>query len=216
MPVGETPILELLLKSLKLQGFNEAILAVGYKAELIKTYFGDGSKFGIKITYFDENQPLSTAGPVRAICDDLGFDDDVLLMNGDIITTLEFKKFVESHNKNKADLTVATTTKSMQSKYGVVQTEGNTIVKIHEKPTFTFQVSSGIYILSKNTVDLIPQSSFGMDELINKAITSGKKVEHYPVKEYWMAVDLISDMEEANKELTDGKLKDWITKLKTV
>lgn len=214
LPVGETPILELLLQSLKLQGFNDVILAVGYKAELIKMYFGDGSKYGMKINYFDEKLPLNTAGPVRAICDEFKFDDDVLLMNGDIVTTLEFGRFVETHKRNKADLTVATTIKSMQNKYGVVQTEGNKIVKIREKPAFTFEVSSGIYVMSKNMIELIPRDSFGMDALINKAISAGKKVEHYPIKDYWMAVDLLSDMEEANKELRDGKLKEWIKTLK--
>lgn len=213
IPVGETPILELLLKSLKLQGFNEVILAVGYKSEMIKTYFGDGAKLGMKIKYFDEKEPLGTAGPVRAIRDEHKFDDDILLMNGDIITTLEFNKLVESHKNTNADLTVVTTTKSLQSKYGVIQTEGNTIKKIHEKPSFTFEVSSGIYVLNKNVFDLITPGSFGMDQLINKASASEKKVHTYPIKEYWMAVDLLSDMEDANKDLTEGRLKEWIQEI---
>jgi NDP-sugar pyrophosphorylase family protein len=119
LPVGEKPILELIIESLREHGIREIILSVGYRAELIETYFGDGSGFRVEISYIREREPLGTAGALRLVGERVS--DDFLMLNGDLLTRLDFRQMVAAHREQGADLTIGTRTHSVQIPYGVVE-----------------------------------------------------------------------------------------------
>ena len=130
LPVGKTPILEIILSKLKSQRLTEIFIAVGYKAELIKTYFGDGSKFGVNIKYIEEEEPLGTAGPLSLLKKKFNIKESVLVMNGDILTKLDFNKMIEFHNENDADITVGIKKHEQKTPFGVINLDGNKIKDI--------------------------------------------------------------------------------------
>lgn len=201
LPVGKTPILEIILSKLKSQGFTDIVVAVGYKAELIKTYFGDGSKFGVDIKYIEEEEPLGTAGSLGILKEKFNIKETVLLMNGDILTKLDFNKIVEFHNNNGADITVGIKKHEQKTPFGVITLDGNKIKDIKEKPTFTYDVSAGIYVLNPSVLDSVPKGFFNMPNLIKDAISNEKKVLGYKINEYWMAVEHMDNYEEAMEEM---------------
>ncbi|MHC4560944.1 MAG: nucleotidyltransferase family protein [Planctomycetota bacterium] len=206
LPVDETPILEIILSKLKAQGFTDIVLCVGYKSDLIKTYFGDGSRFGVDIKYVEEDQPMGTAGPLGIVNMKFKIDEPIILMNGDILTKFDFKKMINFHNKNKADITVAIKKHQQKSPFGVIDLEGDNIIGIKEKPTISFNVSAGIYVISPSALDLIPNEEFcTMPDMIKSAIDKGKKIVGYRIKEYWIAVEHMDNYKEALKEIEKWK-----------
>jgi len=201
LPVGETPILEIILSKLKSQGLTDIIMAVGYKSELIKTYFGDGSKFGVDIKYLEEDKPLGTAGPLRLAKDRFEINEPVLLMNGDILTRLDFNKMIDFHLNNKSDITVGIKLHEYRSPYGVIELDGDNIKEIREKPSFKFDISTGIYVLNPQALDFVPKDSFyDMPSLIKDAMAKGMKVVGYRIDEYWIAVEHMDNYKEAIEE----------------
>ncbi|HAV42550.1 TPA: hypothetical protein DCX15_00835 [bacterium] len=202
LPVGETPILELMIKRLSSLGFKEITLMTGYRSELIEAYFGDGTKLGVKLKYVKEERVLGTAGPLRLL-EDLG-QEPVLVMNGDILTKLDFKRMIDFHLQNGADLTIGTRIFQERLLYGVIEGKEERVTKIDERPILELEVSAGIYLLDPALVQLIPSNTlFGMPELINRAIEEGKRVYKYPIKEYWLAIEKIDDLNGAMKEIRD-------------
>src|SRR5262249_10642102 len=141
MPVGEMPVLEILLRRLSAAGFGRVNLAVGHLAELIEAYFGDGRRFGLELVYWREDQPLGTAGPLAAIEPS---SDAVLVMNGDLLTTLEFRPLVEGHVASGAAVTLAVRSREVPIEFGVVHVEGDRVVGFEEKPVLTHDVSMGL------------------------------------------------------------------------
>lgn len=206
LPVGEKPILEVILSKLKDQGFTDIILAVGYKSELIKSYFQDGKKFGVNIKYFEEKEKLGTAGPLRQIKDEFNISEPILVMNGDILTQLDFNKIIGFHKENNADFTVGTRQHVSKSPFGVIKIEGNRILDIKEKPEIKLNVSAGIYVMSPSLIDLIPKNSFyQIPELILDALKQGKNILSYDIKEYWLAIEYLKHFDEAQKEEANWK-----------
>lgn len=201
LPVGEKPILEVILSKLKAHGLTDIILAVGYKSELIKTYFQDGKKFGVNIKYFEEKEKLGTAGPLRQIKEEFGISEPILIMNGDILTQLDFNKMIEFHKKNKADFTIGTREHVSKSPFGVIHLEGNKVKDIREKPETTLNVSAGIYVINPSLIDLIPKNSFyTIPELILSALKQEKNVLSYSIREYWLAIEHLKHFDEAYQE----------------
>jgi len=199
LPVGEKPILEIILSKLKQQGFSDIILSVGYKSELIKTYFQDGSKFGVKIEYFDEEKRLGTAGSLRLIKDKFHINEPFVVMNGDIITKLDFKKMIDYHLDKKSDLTVGIKNHKSQTPFGVIQLEEDVIKDIKEKPVLEFNISAGIYIISPELVDSIPYNEpFDMPMLIKSGIGQNKNVLGYNIKEYWLGLEKLKSFDQAS------------------
>lgn len=199
LPVGEKPILEIILSKLKQQGFKDIILSVGYKSELIKTYFQDGSKFGVKIDYFDEEKRLGTAGSLRLIKDKFHLSGPFIVMNGDIITKLDFKKMIEYHLDKKSDLTVGIKDHKSQTPFGVIQLEDDVIKDIKEKPVLEFNISAGIYIVDSELVDTIPYNEhFDMPTLIKSGIEQNKKILGYKIKEYWLSLERLKSFDQAS------------------
>lgn len=203
LPIGEKPILELIIRRLHSFKLNDIILAVGYGAELIKAYFGNGSKFDVRIKYIHEKKMLGTAAPLKMI-DNL--KEPFLVMNGDILTKLNFLDMLEYHKKHNAIMTIAAKTYTDQLPFGTLSTDGNIVKDIKEKPTYEYLVSTGIYILNPLAISYIPEDTFfTMPDLVKTLIKKGKKVITYRFEEYWLAIERLEQLEEAATSI-----KDWI------
>jgi len=197
IPVGERPILEVLIENLKAHGVVDIYLAVGYKAELIQLYFQDGQRFGVNIHYSQEEKRLGTAGPLRLIRERFKLSEPVLVMNSDIITKLNFEDFYQSHLTEDAAITVGIREYEYIVPYGVVKTEEMQISSIEERPKLSFNISCGIYVVNPKIVDLVPQDQFfDMPDLIRVATRSGYKTFAYQIREQWVAIESLGDLTE--------------------
>lgn len=202
LPIGEKPILEEIIDRLKAQGLVEYVIAVGYRAELIETYFRDGSHLGIHIDYVRETQPLGTAGPLGLVRDAtaLAPGEPLLVMNGDILTDLDMPAFIESHRRSGDEVTVVTREFVLQHPYGVIQVEDGRITGIVEKPSVTDTVSAGIYAIQPSALDVIPADEFfDIPDLINRLLAAGRSVGAYAFDGEWLAIDRIEQLEDATR-----------------
>jgi len=197
IPVGERPILEVLIENLKAHGVTDIYLAVGYRAELIQLYFQDGQRFGINIHYSHEGKRLGTAGPLRLIRERFRLSQPVLVMNSDIITKLNFEDFYQSHLTEDAVLTVGIREHEYVVPYGVVEMDERRVCSIKERPTLSFYISCGIYVVSPTILDLVPDDQFfDMPDLIRVALRSGYKTQAYKIREQWVAIESLGDLTE--------------------
>lgn len=196
MPIGDMPILEVLLRQMKHSGIDEVVLTVGHLAQLIQTFFQDGSRFGLHICYSFEDHPLGTAGPLSLVD---GLDDTFLVMNGDVLTTLNFCDLVEYHRSHEALATIAAYDRQVQIDFGVIQSNhGHEIVGYIEKPTYDFYVSMGVYVFEPRVLSYIPYDKYlDLPNLVLKMVGAGEKVLSFPFKGYWMDLGRISDYEQA-------------------
>jgi NDP-sugar pyrophosphorylase family protein len=205
LPIGEIPILEIILWQLRHYGFSEVILACGYLAELIQAYLINNKiSKKIKITYHREAQPLGTSGALATID---GLDDTFLVMNGDILTTIDYSKLIEFHRMKKAVLTVATTQKKVQIALGVPRIDNNNrILGYEEKPVKTYQTSTGIYIYEPHALDFIePNSYLDFPDLVLKLIESGEDVVACPTTDFWLDMGNKDDYEKAVTEFEQNR-----------
>ena len=203
LPVGEKSILELIIRRLFSLGINDITLAIGYGAELIKAYFGDGKKFNIKINYVQENKSLGTAGPLKMV---KNLKEPFLVMNGDIITKINFLDLFNYHKKNNAVMTIAVKKYTNQLPFGTISLTKNNIIDIEEKPTTTHLISTGIYILDPIVIKYIPVDTFfTIPDLIKELVKAKLNVVKYEFDEYWLAIEQVDQLEEAN-----NNIKDWI------
>jgi len=205
LPIGDRPMLQVIIGQLLQSGIQNAYITTHYLSEKIVDYFGDGSRFGINLQYINENQPLGTAGA-------LGFIDDIvdplLVINGDILTNLDFRKLLLYHNRNKADMTIGVRQYDMQVPYGVVECTNGTVVKVHEKPIYNYLVNSGIYLLEPDILCYIPKGRrFDMTDLIDVLIKHGKRVVSFPIMEYWLDIGQSTDYFIAQEEVKNGRWK---------
>jgi NDP-sugar pyrophosphorylase family protein len=185
MPLGDKPILEIVIRQLKAHGFDEAIITIGHLAELIMTFFGDGSKVGVKIDYSREDKPLGTAGGFGLIKQAL--KETFLMMNGDVLTTLDFSDLVNYHKRNGAIATIALKKKDVKSDFGVVEIDdGNSIVGYTEKPKIDYLVSMGVYVFEPRVLDYIkPNEYLDFPDIIKKLIPNGEIVQGCVYDGYW-------------------------------
>jgi len=197
VPIGNHPILEIILKQLQHFGFYKIELAVGHMASIIEAYFQDGEKYGLNIRYHFEDKPLGTAGPLVLIPN---LADNFLVMNSDDLTDLDYRDFFNYHLDNKAAITIAMYTKKQQISLGVLEVDKqNQLTNYIEKPTFNFQVSMGIYAFRKQALEYIPRSSyFDFPDLIKIMLQNGEKVACYQHDGYWLDIGRPEDYEEAN------------------
>lgn len=196
LPIGETPILEILLRQMKRGGVDEVILTVGHLAELLQVFFQDGERLGLQISYSFEDQPLGTAGPLSLVPD---LDDTFLVTNGDVLTTLDFQDLVSTHRASGAAATIAMHTRREKIDLGVIQTDGSCqIVGYIEKPTYEFQVSMGIYVFEPRVIQYIPHNRYlDFPDLVLKLIENGELVMGYPYDGYWQDLGRPDDYERA-------------------
>jgi len=207
VPIGDIPILEVVLRQLKYHGVTEVIIAVNHLAELIMAFFGDGEKLGLKIRYSIENKPLGTAAPIAQI-DDL--DDNFLVMNGDVLTTLNFKNLFDTHLKKENDITISTYKKEIKIDLGVVKIDNSKFIDYIEKPTYFFDISMGIYAMKKECLKMIPEyQKYDIPEFILKLQKEKKKIYCYGEDCYWLDIGRYDDYEIANNIFSE-KRKDFL------
>ncbi len=199
MPIGEWPVLEVILRQLKRAGFDRIIVTTGYLSHLLEAYFGDGSRWGVEITYSHEDSPLGTAGPL-ALLDDL--DENLLVMNGDLLTDLDYGAFWDAHCASDALATIAVCEKNVPISLGVLETDGaNQVRKYIEKPTYSFQVSMGVYAYRREIIAEIPQGEyFDFPNLIQKLIGQNQSVAAHPFSGIWFDIGRAEDYEEAQEQ----------------
>lgn len=196
MPVGDVPILEIVIRQLKHAGFKEITMAVGHLAELLMAYFGDGSKFGIPIRYSREDHPLGTAGPLSLV---QGLDQAFLVMNGDLLTTLDYRAMWKYHKQNASMATLATFQRDVKIDLGVVETDDQHLVQRYvEKPTYHYTVSTGIYVFEPTVLQFIPHSTrMDLPDLVLKLLASDLRVAAYPFDGYWLDIGRRDDYERS-------------------
>jgi len=195
-PVGDAPIVEVLIKQLAKSGVEEIIMAVGYQAELIKMILGDGSQFNIRIRYSEEKKPLGTAAPLKKI---RRLDRNFLVLNGDLLTDLPFKDFARAHLRNDSLATVAIFERTVRVDFGIVVTFQEKIEEYLEKPVQKHLVSMGVYAFNKAILDYIPDGRFDFPDLVDDLIQSGRNPSVYRFKGRWLDIGRPDDWEKADK-----------------
>ncbi|OAS90752.1 alcohol dehydrogenase [Achromobacter xylosoxidans] len=203
LPVGGKPILESILESFAEQGFRKFFLSVNYLAESIREYFGDGSKWGVQIEYLHEDKRLGTAGALSLLSNRP--NAPILVMNGDLLTRVRFDNMLKFHNEHSSLATMAVREYDFQIPYGVVRTDGIHISSIEEKPVQRYFVNAGIYALSPEVFEHIPNNTyFDMPTLFERILASGNTTSAYPVREYWLDIGRLEEFERAQREWGNG------------
>lgn len=204
MPIGNMPILEVVVRQLGRAGFDEITMAVGYLAELLIAYFGDGKKFGANITYSREEMPLGTAGPLSLI---KNLNEPFIVMNGDLLTTIDFNDLWNHHNRNDSIATLATFKRDVKIDLGVIETDQNMFITGYiEKPTYHYTVSTGVYVFSPKVLEFLPiEKKIDLPELILELLNSGNKVSAYPFEGYWLDIGRPDDYERAIEEFEQNQ-----------
>ena len=202
LPVDGKPILERLVCKLQAAGIQHVSISTHYLAESIIEHFHDGKDFGVHIEYVGEDQPMGTAGALaKAAVGDL----PLLVVNGDILTSIDFRAMLEFHREHSADMTIAVQQYEMRIPYGVVTTEGIDAVRIVEKPTVRNFVNAGIYLIQPSVCKMVPSDrTFDMPELITSLIGAGKRVICFPIREYWLDIGRIEHYERASLDAASG------------
>jgi len=199
MPIGEYPILEVIVRQLAYFGFSHITMAVNHQADIIKAFFANGDKWGIKIDYSLENQPLGTMGPLRLIQD---LPDNFLLMNGDVLTDLDFRKFYNFHVEQRSIFTISAYQREVRSEFGVLELdETGRLTGFQEKPIIGYDVSMGIYMVSKGVLPYIPEDrQYGFDHLMLDLIRDNRPAVVKKFDGYWLDIGRADDYSQAIDE----------------
>jgi NDP-mannose synthase len=208
VPIGDYPILEIIIRQLSHFGFDKITILTGHLAELIEAYFGNGERWGVNIEYVREHVPLNTAGGLRLV---ENCDDHFLVMNGDILTTLNYRNLFEMHIQKGVEATIACTIRESKIDFGVIEAnEYGILMDYIEKPVQTYLVSMGIYVFSKSSISFIGKGeSIGMPDLFLRIKRSGANVYCYKSDCYWLDIGRYDDYEKAQLEY-ETNLKGFI------
>jgi len=199
LEVGERPILETIINAVSQYGFYKFILSVNFMSHVIEQHFGDGSKWGVEIQYVREQGSLGTAGSLGLL--DHVPEKPFFVMNGDVLTRLNFQSLLDYHNEHSVRATVAVRKYENKVPFGVVEHDGSYLVNMKEKPVYNHYVNAGIYILEPSCLNLIPKNkSYDMTDLIEGLIADDHKVAMFPVHEYWRDVGLADELKLAHQE----------------
>lgn len=186
-------------------GFEKIIMTVNHQADIIMAYFGDGKRWGIKIEYSLENKPLGTMGPLKLLHD---LPDHFLVMNGDILSDLDYTDFMQKHIASQHIFSVSSYRRILKSDYGVLEADKNVLVGFKEKPEIPFSVSMGIYGVSREAIEYIPgEQYFGFDMLMSQFLKEKIKVNIFEHAGYWMDIGRPDDYEHAVNDIESGKFK---------
>lgn len=199
VPIGDLPILEVIIRQLARAGFRRITLSTGHLAELIEAFFGDGSRWGVDIRYVREDIPLNTAGALKLLGD---CDEDFLVMNGDLLTTLDYAHLYSGHVASSSIATVATKMRENRVDFGVLEfDQQGTLTNYIEKPVYKFSVSMGVYVLSRKCLDFIePNEALGMPDLLLRIKDAGHRVSCVDSDCYWLDIGRADDYELAQRE----------------
>jgi NDP-sugar pyrophosphorylase family protein len=198
LPVGDRAILDVVVHQLRRADFDELTIAVGHLAHLIAAVFGDGSGHDVRIDYHEERTPRGTAGPLATIA---GLDETFLMLNGDVLTTLDFRSLVDAHQAAGNALTIATHRREVYVDYGVLHAENGRVVGYEEKPTLAYVVSMGVYALEPSVRELVPADRpFDLPDLVQALLAAGEPVGSFPYDGYWLDIGRHDDYEQAIAE----------------
>lgn len=192
MPVGNLPIAEILVRQLSYYGVTRVTFAVGYLHQLIEAYFGDGSQWGVRVDYLRESSPLGTAGPLSQLTD---FSEPLIVLNGDILTDLDFGRLYQSHLDSNNELTIASFDREAAIDFGVLGTnQDGTLFEYIEKPSYAYRVSMGVYVMSPSLLDLIPSHKrFDFPDLVKQLISRQRAVGTYHFDGIWLDIGRTED-----------------------
>jgi NDP-sugar pyrophosphorylase family protein len=206
VPVDDMPILEIVLRQLKQDGFENVTMAVGHLSELLQAYFQDGSRFGIEIEYSKEQQPLGTVGPLKEM---EHLPETFLVMNGDILTSLSYRKLMDYHLQSGAELTIACHRCTTNVDLGVIEFDGQLLVTgYREKPKLTYDVSMGIYVFNRSVLECVPDGEkFDFPQLVDALIRSQRRVKVYLSDDDWLDIGRESDYARATEEFQKRRSK---------
>ncbi|MAL91682.1 nucleotidyltransferase family protein [Stutzerimonas frequens] len=207
LKVGDKPILELILENFINAGFHRFFISTHYMPEMIREHFGDGSQWGVSIRYVHEEEPLGTGGALGLLPHN-EIDQPLFMMNGDLLTTLNFQNLLEFHQDHSGVATMCVREYEHCVPYGVIQSEGHRICSMVEKPVHRFFINAGIYLLSPDLVKSVaPGVRIDMPTLLEREIANGNDVNMFPVHEYWLDIGRMEDFKRAQSEI-NGILKD--------
>lgn len=199
IPVGGKPVLESIIERLAEQGFRRIFLSVNYQAEKVEAHFGDGSEFGVEISYLEENQRLGTAGALTLLPEMPS--EPFLVMNADLVTAINFRRLLDFHLDQAADATMGVREYRFQVPYGVIEMSGNRITEINEKPTQSYFVNGGIYALSPSVLKYVPKGQmYDMPMLFDQLIKDKGLPAAFPIHEYWIDIGQFEDLHQAQRE----------------
>lgn len=202
--VGGKPILEDIVARLSELGFRKIFISVNYHAEVIENHFGDGSRFGVSIQYLREKNKLGTAGAL-AMLPQSGLSEHLLVMNGDLMTRVNFGLLFEFHRQHRSVMTIAASQYNVQIPYGVLKLAGHYVLGIEEKPRQDFLCSAGIYVIDSSLLRLVPRDTmYNMTDLLADASREGLPISAFPIHEYWVDVGQIKDLDRAREDATKG------------
>jgi NDP-sugar pyrophosphorylase family protein len=203
MPIDGMPILEVIIRQLAHFRIKKIVFSVNQQSEpLLSAYFGNGGRYGVDIRYSREEKPLGTAGPLSILAN---LPETFLVMNGDILTTLNYQKLIQYHCQHKGVVTIAMTQKNVQLELGVMEfNHAHRVTQYIEKPVFSYSVSMGIYVFEKKVLEWVPSQKYlDFPELIQKLIKQNVKVVCYPSNEFWLDIGRHEDYEEAQKRFQE-------------
>jgi dTDP-glucose pyrophosphorylase len=204
LPVGDRPLLERTIEQLRRSGIEDVLLTTHYLPESIVEHFGDGHAFGVRLNYSNEEEPLGTAGGLRLLDQP---DGPFLVINGDILTGVSYQQMIRFHEKQGALMTVGVRTHEVQIPFGVVECEDVRVMGLKEKPSLTFFVNAGIYLLEPAACDYIPAGRrFDMTDLIQALLDNGQMVASFPIIEYWRDVGRHEDYRQAQEDTRDARI----------
>jgi dTDP-glucose pyrophosphorylase/CBS domain-containing protein len=204
LPVGDRPLLEHIVEQLQTSGISRVALTTHYKSEVISEHFGDGRDFGVDIEYFAEDEPLGTAGGLSLVPDT---DEPLLVMNGDILTRVNFRALLDFHREHEAAMTVCVRQEELKLPYGLVEADGEAVTGIDEKPTITHFINAGIYLIDPVARPYVPRgTAFEMPDLVARLIEHGLPVVRFPLREYWVDIGLTETYEQAGRDHAEGRV----------
>ena len=204
LPVGDRPLLELIIQQLRRSGIHDVHLTTHYLPESIMNHFGDGENFGVSLNYCREDNPLGTAGGLKQMKRPSG---PFLVINGDILTGVPFREMLTYHRRHHAVMTVGVRKYDVQVPFGVVECEDVQITSIQEKPSLNFFINAGTYLLEPSAWDYIPEGQrFDMTDLIRTLLGAGQSVTSFPITEYWIDVGRHEDYQKAQDDVLKGMI----------
>lgn len=199
LPIGEKAVLEIQIEHLKKYGVTEVFLATNYKSDYIENFFGDGSRYGVKLIISKEDQPLGTAGPVKLL--EPYLDEPFIVMNGDILSNVDFSEILKFAETQDSLLTLSIKKIIMPYAFGNIFFDGDLVTGIEEKPDIVTHALAGIYVMKPGIFEHIPKDqAYGMDQLIMKLLTENQPVSKYEIKDYWLDIGRVDDYELAQED----------------
>lgn len=200
LPVGDRPVMEHVLEQLQRVGISRVSITTHYKPEAIVEHFGDGSRFGIDIDYVQEDKPLGTVGALGLMTPPKG---PALVINGDVLTQVNFRSMLDYHVDNRADMTVGVRRFEVQVPYGVIEMDASRVTRLDEKPTYRFFINAGVYLIEPDVFSVIKTAErLDANDLIGRLIANGKTVVGFPIHEYWLDVGRPDDYRRANEDFS--------------